>query len=81
MRYIFTVKDLAKWDASYYGSEILNENFWKKMTRVGTLNNGEELTYASGLGVSTYKGLKNIHHQGSMVGFTADMIRFPSAKF
>jgi CubicO group peptidase (beta-lactamase class C family) len=76
-----TVEDLAKWDASFYGSEILNKNFWKKMTQVGTLNNGEELTYASGLGVTTYKGLQIIKHGGSMVGYRSEMIRFPEAQF
>jgi CubicO group peptidase (beta-lactamase class C family) len=76
-----TVEDLAKWDASFYGSEILNKDFWEKMTRVGTLNNGEELTYASGLLVTTYKGLKITQHGGSMVGFKADMIRFREAQF
>ncbi|MEH6537705.1 MAG: serine hydrolase domain-containing protein [Psychroserpens sp.] len=76
-----TVEDLAKWDASFYGSEILNNNFWGKMTRVGTLNNGKKITYASGLDVTTYKGLKIIKHSGSMVGFTAEMIRFPEVQF
>jgi len=51
------------------------------MTQIGTLNNGEELNYASGLGVSSYKGLRITHHAGSMVGFTAEMIRFPKAQF
>ena len=76
-----TVEDLAKWDASFYTSKILNKNFWKKMTQVGTLNNGEELTYASGLGVTTYKGLKITQHGGSMVGYRSEMIRFHEAQF
>ena len=76
-----TVEDLAKWDASFYGSEILNKHFWEKMTQVGTLNNDEDLTYASGLEVTTYKGLKITQHGGSMVGFRAEMIRFPEAQF
>jgi CubicO group peptidase (beta-lactamase class C family) len=76
-----TVEDLAKWDTSFYDSKILNQSFWKKMTHVGTLNNGKKITYASGLDISTYKGLKIIQHGGSMVGYKADMIRFPEAKF
>jgi CubicO group peptidase (beta-lactamase class C family) len=76
-----TVEDLAKWDASFYGSKTLNQGFWTKMTQVGTLNNGEKLTYASGLGVTTYKGLKTIQHAGSFVGYQAEMIRFPEAQF
>lgn len=76
-----TVEDLAKWDASFYGSKTLDRDFWTKMTQVGTLNNGEELTYACGLGVTTYKGLKTIQHAGSFVGYQAEMIRFPEAQF
>ncbi|MBE9491143.1 MAG: beta-lactamase family protein, partial [Bacteroidetes bacterium] len=76
-----TVKDLAKWDTSFYGSEILDQDFWKQMTDIGTLNNGKEITYASGLDVTTYKGLKIIQHAGSFVGYQADMIRFPEAQF
>lgn len=76
-----TVEDLAKWDTSFYGSEIVNKNFWETMTKVGTLNNGEKLTYASGLMATTYKGLEITQHAGSMAGYNADMIRFPQAKF
>ncbi len=75
-----TIEDLAKWDASFYNSEILNKRFWKIMTQVGTLNNGKKITYASGLVVTTYKGVKMIKHGGSFVGFKADMIRFPEAQ-
>lgn len=79
---IFTnVEDLAKWDASFYDSKILNQDFWAIMTKVGTLNNGKKTTYASGLGVTTYKGFKVIHHSGAFVGYKADMIRFPEAQF
>ncbi|MBI9065435.1 MAG: beta-lactamase family protein, partial [Marinilabiliaceae bacterium] len=76
-----TVEDLKKWDDSFYDSTVLNPNFWKQMTTVGTLNNGEELTYAAGLGVVNYKGLKLIHHGGAFVGFRAEMIRFPEHHF
>ena len=76
-----TVEDLAKWDAAFYESKSLNQDFWAIMTKVGTLNNGEKLTYAAGLGVDTYKGLKIIQHGGSFVGFRAEMIRLPEAQF
>lgn len=76
-----TVEDLAKWDESFYDSKILNQSFWKKMTHVGTLNNDKKITYASGLGITTYKGLKIIQHGGSFVGYKAEMIRFPEVQF
>ena len=76
-----TVEDLAKWDAAYYESITLSKDFWAIMTKVGTLNNGDDLTYASGLEVTTYKGLKIIQHGGSFVGFRAEMIRLPEVQF
>lgn len=76
-----TVNDLKKWDDAFYKSDILNKAFWDIMTSVGKLNSGEELDYASGLGVDTYNGLKVILHGGAFVGYRAEMIRFPEQKF
>ncbi|MFD2561463.1 serine hydrolase domain-containing protein [Aquimarina rubra] len=76
-----TVEDLKKWDDNFYDSKILNQDFWNKMTTVGTLNNGEQITYASGLGIDTYKGLKTIQHGGAFVGYRAEMIRLPEQRF
>lgn len=76
-----TVNDLTKWDASFYNSKTFNQDFWTKMAKVGILNNGSKITYASGLNIITYKGLKMIHHSGSFVGYKTEMIRFPEAKF
>jgi len=76
-----TIEDLKKWDDAFYDSKFLDKNFWAKMTSVGTLNNGEILTYASGLGIDNYKGLKIIQHGGAFVGYRAEMIRFPEHRF
>lgn len=72
-----TIEDLKKWDDAFYGSKVLDQDFWDKMTLVGNLNNGEQLTYACGLGIDNYKGLKTIQHGGAFVGYRAEMIRFP----
>ena len=76
-----TVDDLLKWDHSFYSSAVFNQDFWTQMTTLGRLNNGDELVYASGLGIKKYKGLKMIHHSGSYVGYKSEMIRFPEAQF
>ena len=76
-----TVEDLKKWDDAYYNSTVLNREFWNKMTKVGQLNNGKKLNYASGLGVDEYHGLKVIQHGGAFVGYRAEMIRFPEQHF
>lgn len=72
-----TIEDLKKWDDSFYDSKILNESFWNKMTQVGTLNNGVQLGYASGLGIENYRGTTVHRHGGAFAGFRAELIRFP----
>jgi CubicO group peptidase (beta-lactamase class C family) len=76
-----TVEDLKKWDDEFYQQKVFDKNFWEKMTTVGTLNNGEQLDYASGLRISDYKGLKQIDHAGWFGGFKSNLIRFPEQKF
>ena len=51
------------------------------MTQKGILNNGDTLSYASGLRIETYKGQKTIVHGGGFVGFRSSFVRFPEQKF
>ena len=72
-----TIEDVKKWDDAYYYRDVLSDYFWNTMTTKGILNNGEEIRYANGLNVGTYKGLKTIRHGGAFVGFRAELLRFP----
>ena len=76
-----TINDIKKWDDAYYDYSILSEEFWAMMTQKGILNNGDTLSYASGLRIETYKGLKTIAHGGAFVGFRTSFVRFPEQKF
>ena len=79
---IFTsIEDIKKWDDAFYDSKVLSKNFWSTMTKQGVLINGKVLEYASGLSISTYKGIKTVSHAGGFVGFRADLIRFPKQRF
>ena len=75
-----TINDIKKWDDAFYNSDVLSKEFWAIMTEKGFLNNGTTLDYAAGLEISTYKGLNTIRHDGSFVGFKADLLRFPDQK-
>ncbi|MFY0690043.1 MAG: beta-lactamase family protein [Cyclobacteriaceae bacterium] len=77
---ITTVKDLAKWDKAFYQDILGVDNFADKMYQKGKLNNGEEIEYARALQVRNYKGLTMITHNGGMLGFRVDMVRFPEIK-
>lgn len=75
-----TINDIKKWDDAYYSSSVLKKEFWDVMTQQGILNSGEVISYASGLGIGNYKGLKTIRHGGAFVGFRADLLRFPEQR-
>ena len=79
---IFTsINDIKKWDDAYYDTSVLSKDFWNMMTEKGSLNNGDKIDYASGLGIGNYKGLKTISHGGAFVGFRAELVRFPEQRF
>ena len=74
---ITTVKDLAKWDQAFYSGLPGIKDFASKMYQKGRLNNGQEIEYARALQVRTYKGHQMVTHNGGMLGFRVDMVRFP----
>src|SRR6185503_19154146 len=47
----------------------------------GVLNSGEKLSYAFGLVVGQYKGLKVVEHSGGDAGYRSHVMRFPDQKF
>ena len=75
-----TVDDLLRWDQNFYDSSVGGPELIEQMLSTGRLNDGEALTYASGLTVTTYRGLNIVSHGGSFVGFRAEMIRFPDER-
>jgi CubicO group peptidase (beta-lactamase class C family) len=74
---ITTLEDLVKWDQAFYSEALGIANFSNKMYQVGSLNNGTELTYARALNVWEYRGEKVVQHNGGMLGFRVDLVRFP----
>jgi CubicO group peptidase (beta-lactamase class C family) len=76
-----SVEDLAKWDQNFYDNKVGGEGFSQQMLTRSKLNNGEEISYAFGLGTDEYKGLKAVAHGGGFMGFRTEMIRFPEQRF
>jgi hypothetical protein len=44
------------------------------------LTNGTTLPYAFGLQIGSYRGLRTVRHAGSLMGFKADLVRFPDQR-
>ncbi len=76
-----TVEDLFFWDQNFYHNKLGGKDLINQLLTLGTLNNGENLSYAFGLEAIGYRGLNMIGHSGSEAGFRTQMIRFPEQKF
>ena len=77
-----TIDELLLWDRNFYDNRLGGgPALIERLTTPGSLNNGETLDYAFGLGVENYRGLRMISHAGAFVGYRAEMIRFPEQRF
>ena len=78
-----TIEDFLEWDQNFYQNKLGKgtQNLIDMMLTPGKLNNGEVLTYAMGLNVSKYGGLRTIGHGGSAVGYQAQYLQFPDQRF
>lgn len=76
-----TVEDLARWDRNFYDRKVGGPAVIEQMLTTAMLNDGSQLEYASGLYVTTYKGLKTVIHNGSTLGYQGALHRFPEQRF
>jgi CubicO group peptidase (beta-lactamase class C family) len=76
-----TLGDLAKWDASFYSAAVGGTAFLETMHSRGVLASGDTLSYAFGLGIGERRGLDIVRHSGALMGFRADMVRYPGERF
>lgn len=72
-----SVRDLLAWDANFYGARVGGRSLVEKLQQPGVLKDGSPLTYAWGLQVGTYRGLRIVEHSGSLGGYRAHLTRFP----
>jgi hypothetical protein len=76
-----SVEDLLKWDENFYSGQVGGKIFLAELQETAKLNDGKRLTYAKGLVVSEYRGLKVVSHGGSWGGYRAQLMRFPDQHF
>jgi len=73
-----TVEDLLRWDENFYTGQVGGRPLLDSMQRTATLNDGKPLTYAAGLFVDTYRGVRAVSHGGAWAGYRAELLRFPA---
>ncbi len=75
-----TVEDLFRWDQNFYEPKVGDAALIGQMQKVGILNSGKKLDYASALSIGVYRGLPTVSHGGSWAGYRAQLLRFPQQK-
>ncbi|HJS74137.1 MAG TPA: serine hydrolase, partial [Vicinamibacteria bacterium] len=76
-----TVLDLALWDESFYSGKLGGKDLVTLVETPGTLTDGTKLTYAFGLSVEIDHGLRRVEHGGALVGYRAQITRYPEKHF
>ncbi|NIN72257.1 MAG: serine hydrolase [Gemmatimonadetes bacterium] len=76
-----TVRDLVKWEKNLSDGKVGGPAVIEAMHRRGILNNGDTLSYAFGLGIGEYRGLRTVGHSGSDAGYRSYVTRFPEEDF
>ena len=74
-----TVGDWMKWNAML-DSHSLGAPLVNALETRGVLNDGRKISYALGLTIDTYKGLKDVSHGGSTAGYQTFLARYPDNK-
>jgi CubicO group peptidase (beta-lactamase class C family) len=76
-----SVEDLARWDENFYTAGVGGADIVRDLQQTAVLTNGKVLTYAKGLVVSEYRGLRTVSHSGSWGGYRGQLLRFPDQHF
>ena len=72
-----SIEDMERWDENFYTGAVGGAETLTSMQRVAVLNDGKQQTYALGLMVDRYRGLRTVSHGGSWAGYRAELLRFP----
>jgi CubicO group peptidase (beta-lactamase class C family) len=76
-----SVDDLLLWDRNFYDDRLGKGALLKEMLTRGVLNDGEQIGYALGLEIGTYRGLQIVEHGGALFGYRTEVLRFPQERF
>lgn len=72
-----SIEDLLRWDENFYIGTIGGAELLAALQKPAVLNSGKQQTYALGLMVDAYRGLRTVSHGGSWAGYRAELLRFP----
>jgi CubicO group peptidase (beta-lactamase class C family) len=76
---VTSIGDLQKWDENFYDARVGGRALVEQLETPGRLTGGGRMTYAFGLTVESYRGMRVVQHTGSTGGYRAALFRFPEA--
>jgi CubicO group peptidase (beta-lactamase class C family) len=76
-----SVRDFLGWDENFYQPKLGDRDWIAALETPGRLNNGASLTYAFGLVVRSFRGLRVVEHEGAYGGYRAHAFRVPAHHF
>ncbi len=76
-----TVGDLYLWDQNLYESKFGSPGFLNRLLTTGRLNDGRDTNYAFAIRKDSFRGLPVIGQSGSLGGYRAQFMQFPSERF
>jgi CubicO group peptidase (beta-lactamase class C family) len=72
-----TVGDLLRWNTNFTDPKVGGRSFVESQLRSGVLNDGRTTDYAAGLGLATWRGVREIAHSGATAGYGGWLARYP----
>jgi CubicO group peptidase (beta-lactamase class C family) len=76
-----SVDDLLLWDRNFYANRLGKGTLVQELQTPGALNDGNNISYAMGLDLGSYRGLPIVEHGGALFGYRTELLRFPEQKF
>ncbi|MFI5312303.1 MAG: serine hydrolase domain-containing protein, partial [Gemmatimonadales bacterium] len=76
---VTSIADLQKWDENFYDAKVGGRELIAQLQVPGRITGSGPMTYAFGLTIETYRGMRLVQHTGSTGGYRAAIYRFPDA--
>ena len=76
-----SVADLFHWDQALYTSSLVSRKMLKLAFTPGPATDHPDTGYGFGWYIGQHRGLREIWHRGSSLGFTTRIARFPDKQF
>jgi CubicO group peptidase (beta-lactamase class C family) len=76
-----SVEDLYQWDQALYTDKLISHKLLKVAFKPGPATEHPDTGYGFGWFIGNYRGLREIWHSGTTIGFTTRIARFPDKHF